>query len=89
MLSIENFELVSRTPNMDEYKVWWVFKHKNNPTKVEIVFMNSKGIYSGNKYLIEIIKEFNEMNSYISSKAFKKKRNDLVNRVQTNNIKRV
>lgn len=89
MLSIENFKLVSRTPNNDEYKVWWVFKHKDNPSKVEIVFMNSKGEYSGNKFLIEKVKEFNTENSYIPSKAFIKKRNDLVNRIQTNNIKKV
>lgn len=89
MLSIENFKLESRTPNMDEYKVWWVFKHKDNPNKVEVVFMNSKGEYSGNKFLIEKVQEFNIENVYVPTKAFIKQRNDLVNRIQTNNIKKV
>lgn len=82
MLSIEKFKLVSKTPNRDEYKLWWIFKHEYNPSKLEIVFMNSKGVYSGNEFLIEIVKSFNTETSYVPTKAFIKKRNDLVNRIQ-------
>lgn len=83
MLSIEKFKLVGNTPNRDEHKLWWTFKHEYNPSKLEIVFMNSKGVYSGNKFLIEKVKELNTENSYIPTKSFIKKRNDLVNRIQS------
>lgn len=89
MLSIENFELKSTIPNADENKQWWVFKHKYNPNKIEVVFRYCNGYFSGNKTLIETVKDYVDEKLYTPTKAFIKKRNDLVNRIQTNNIKKV
>lgn len=86
MLSIERYELKSINENCDFNKRWWVFQHRNNPKYVEIVFQYSNGNITGNKILVQNLKDFGYLNDeYKPSKEFLKKYADMIIRVQTNN----
>lgn len=53
MLSLDRFELKSKTPSKNSRQEWWTFVHPSG--KVEVVLRNWRGgspILQGNKYFI-------------------------------------
>ena len=84
MLSIENYDLKSLTPNKSPQKQWWTFVHKNNPSHVECVYQYYGGDVKGNEVLVERLKDEGLLqNYYVPTKQFLKKYEDHVERSQT------